>query len=116
MQIHSNFVTPLWTGDADGKANRVQITGLLGSLRWWYEALVRGVGGYACDPTGDQRCSSDAGLCAACQVFGATGQAKAFEQPGARQDGLAAPLWLKRRCRALPPRRKRWATRTVLFP
>lgn len=33
---------PLWTGGANGKAERIQITGLLGSLRWWYEALVRG--------------------------------------------------------------------------
>lgn len=78
MQIHLNFVTPLWTGDASGQAKRVQVTGLLGSLRWWYEALVRGGGGYACDPTGEQRCIAESGLCAACQVFGATGQAKAF--------------------------------------
>jgi len=27
MQIHLNFVSPLWTGGADAKANRVQITG-----------------------------------------------------------------------------------------
>jgi len=78
MQIGLNFVTPLWTGGASRQANRVQNTGLLGSLRWWYEALVRGLGGYACDPTGDHRCLAEKGLCSACQVFGATGQAKAF--------------------------------------
>ncbi|HOC21376.1 MAG TPA: type III-B CRISPR module RAMP protein Cmr1 [Anaerolineae bacterium] len=51
MQIGLNFVTPLWTGGASRQANRVQTTGLLGSLRWWYEALVRGLGGYVSDPT-----------------------------------------------------------------
>lgn len=108
MQIGLNFVTPLWTGGASRQANRVQNTGLLGSLRWWYEVIIRGLGGWACDPTDDHhRCQLDTngfkaaleqgclhlgkgklcptceaqalsanGLCAACQMFGATGWAK----------------------------------------
>ncbi|MBN1921646.1 MAG: type III-B CRISPR module RAMP protein Cmr1 [Anaerolineae bacterium] len=108
MQIHLNFVTPLWTGDASKQAQRVVGTGLLGSLRWWYEAMIRGLDGWACDPTDDHhRCQLNAngfkaalergcphlgkgklcptceaqalsanGLCATCQLFGATGWAK----------------------------------------
>jgi len=55
MQVSLDFVTPLWTGNASRQANRVQITGLLGSLRWWYEALVRGLGGYVSDPTAEEK-------------------------------------------------------------
>lgn len=32
--------TDLWTGDVDGKGERVVPTGLLGSIRWWCEVLV----------------------------------------------------------------------------
>ncbi len=87
--IDLEFVTPVWTGDASRNARRVVGTGLVGSLRWWYEALVRGLGGWACDPTDDGiRCpprgaavSPDSvllSLCPACQLFGATGWAKSF--------------------------------------
>ncbi len=55
MQVSLNFVTPLWTADASKHANRVQVTGLLGSLRWWYEAIVRGLDGYVSNPTTDER-------------------------------------------------------------
>lgn len=102
-----NLITPLWTGDATKKAHHVEGTGIVGSLRWWYEALIRGMGGWACSPAKDpcklnlkefaklqQRgcrhadtglCLScervalaDSGLCPACQLFGATGWAKTF--------------------------------------
>ena len=47
----------IWTGDYRGENNRFLITGLKGSLRWWYETLIRGLNGYACDPTDDNsRC------------------------------------------------------------
>ncbi len=49
--IRIKTLTPLWTGGVDGKADRIHETGLLGSLRWWYEAIVRGLGGTACDPS-----------------------------------------------------------------
>ncbi len=73
----------------------VRATGLLGSLRWWYEATVRALGGWACDPT-EHTCRLDlarfraiqdaprhqrlraAGLCDACRDFGATGWRRGF--------------------------------------
>ena len=96
MGIHLRTLTPLWTGGVDQTCDRLHETGLIGSLRWWYEALVRGLGGYACDPT-EHGCTfdeeryrkskapderqrlRDAGLCDACQVFGATGWARKFK-------------------------------------
>ncbi|MEK7275302.1 MAG: type III-B CRISPR module RAMP protein Cmr1, partial [Candidatus Desantisbacteria bacterium] len=70
-------------------------TGIIGSLRWWYEAIVRGLGGYACDPTGNNKCEFNtkayekakkdrksieeaikiglADVCPACELFGCTG-------------------------------------------
>jgi len=50
LTIKLKTLTPLWTGGADSKSDRLHITGIIGSLRWWYEAIVRGLGGYACDP------------------------------------------------------------------
>jgi len=82
LKITLKTLTPLWTGGVDGTCDRLHETGLIGSLRWWYEALVRGLGGYACDPT-EHSCTYDEkkpdhGLCLACQVFGATGWARRF--------------------------------------
>lgn len=78
-------------------------------MRWWYEAIVRGMGGYACDPTSEKRCQFDAkaydeeykrhlkaneskelaskyaleaGLkkvCPACRLFGCTGWKRRFK-------------------------------------
>lgn len=104
MDIQLRTLTPLWTGGVDGQCDRLHETGLIGSLRWWYEALVRGLGGYACDPTSDDaqaRCEFDtkayeqakkdgkaeteainAGLhsvCPICYLFGATGWARLFQ-------------------------------------
>ena len=95
MEIKLKTLTPIWTGGVDGHVDRLHETGLIGSLRWWYEALVRGLGGYACDPTsgkcgfnlGNYQNSTatdehqrlrDAGLCDVCQVFGATGWRRRF--------------------------------------
>ena len=96
MQITLKTLTPLWTGGVEpGKMDRLHETGLIGSLRWWYEALVRGLGGYACDPTSDNseaRCSFDneayqktknvedglAGVCSVCRLFGCTGWKRMF--------------------------------------
>ncbi len=102
--IHLKTLTPLWTGGVDQTCDRLHETGLIGSLRWWYEALVRGLGGYACDPTSEAaqtRCEFDtkayeqakkdgktetesinAGLhnvCPVCYLFGATGWARLFQ-------------------------------------
>jgi CRISPR-associated protein Cmr1 len=95
LTITLKTLTPLWTGGADGTSDRLHVTGIVGSLRWWYEALVRGLGGEACDPT-EHGCNFDvekyetradlpererlraAGLCDACQLFGATGWRRRF--------------------------------------
>ncbi len=95
LEITLRTLTPLWTGGVDQSADRLHETGLLGSLRWWYEALVRGLGGYACDPTEhacqfdeEKYCKSkatnerdrllEAGVCDACQLFGCTGWSRRF--------------------------------------
>lgn len=45
------LATPLWTGGpVPGEMDRVHETSLIGTLRWWYEAFVRGFGDYACSP------------------------------------------------------------------
>jgi CRISPR-associated protein Cmr1 len=86
MEITLKTLTPLWTGGVDQTCDRLHETGLIGSLRWWYEAIVRGLGGYACDPTSDSRCEynpkdprpPEEQLCAACYLFGHTGWARKF--------------------------------------
>lgn len=69
-------LTDLWTGGADGKPDRLITAGLLGSIRWWFEVLVRGLGGSACDPT-DTKCE-DRNHCVVCELFGCTGWARKF--------------------------------------
>jgi len=97
IKVKIRTLTPLWTGDADRKCSKIKETGIIGSLRWWYEALVRGLGGYACDPTSEKRCkldqkkfqkaikdgksiqeALDEQICPACQLFGCTGWSRGF--------------------------------------
>lgn len=88
ITIKINPLTPIWTGGVDGKCDRLHETGIIGSLRWWYEAIVRGLGGYACDPTSDDRCEPSGeekdieeikkNLCPACYIFGCTGWKRRF--------------------------------------
>jgi CRISPR-associated protein Cmr1 len=77
--ISLKTLTPLWTGGVDQNCDRLHETGLIGSLRWWCEALVRGLGGYACDPTGEAHCpDKDGKRCVACELFGCTGWSRKF--------------------------------------
>jgi len=97
IKIKIRTLTPLWTGDVDRKCSKIKETGIIGSLRWWYEALVRGFGGYACDPTSERRCeldqkrfkkairegksiqeALDEQICPVCQLFGCTGWSRRF--------------------------------------
>lgn len=80
-------LTDIWTGDADREGKRLITTGLLGSIRWWFEVLVRGLGGSACDPSDptnrcpqdSQKKSTDDGHhCVVCELFGCTGWARRF--------------------------------------
>ncbi len=82
LEIKLKTITPLWTGGADRQADQLHVTGIMGSLRWWYEVLVRGLGGWACDPS-KHGCQYDSkephsGLCDVCKVFGATGWSRRF--------------------------------------
>lgn len=92
MQITFKTLTPLWTGGANRNSERARETGLLGSLRWWYEGIMRGLGGRVCDATADealQRCifeqkrgetfeNAYGRLCLACRLFGCTGWRRRF--------------------------------------
>ncbi|MFQ6054919.1 MAG: type III-B CRISPR module RAMP protein Cmr1, partial [Methanosarcinales archaeon] len=69
-------LTPIWTGDVDRECKKIKETGIIGSLRWWYEAIVRGYGGYACDPTNSDCNEKD--HCDACELFGCTGWSRKF--------------------------------------
>lgn len=83
--------TPIWTGDIDSKSDSLQSTGIMGSLRWWTEAILRGMGKFTCDPVDDNSRSSTkrcpipkenkqdiAQYCPACLIFGATGMRRIF--------------------------------------
>lgn len=78
-------LTPIWTGDMNRRGDRLILTGLMGSVRWWFEVLVRGLGGKACDPTSSVRCpdhkkhpTEPGHHCVACELFGCTGWARKF--------------------------------------
>jgi len=96
MRYELTALSPIWTGGI-GKNDGTRITrltGLKGSIRWWCEALVRGLGGHACDPTTDECCKLDnkkldgkrdirlqldeQEICPVCQLFGCTGWSGKF--------------------------------------
>jgi len=97
--VNLKTLTPLWTGDANGKCDDLKESGIIGSLRWWYEALLRGLGSNVHDPTDESsRCKLDQkkfqedinsgksvldalkeqNICPACQLFGCSGWARKF--------------------------------------
>lgn len=80
--MHLRTLTPLWTGGVEtGLMDRIHETGIIGSFRWWYEVLLRGLGGQVCNPTSDQvgdRCPVGKHYCDVCKLFGATGLSRAF--------------------------------------
>jgi len=99
IEIKVKTLTPLWTGGVNGKCDRIHETGIIGSLRWWYEAIVRGLGGYACDPTNDdknKRCELSGkektdeerreNICSVCYLFGCTGWSRKFKFELIRED------------------------------
>lgn len=73
-------LTDIWTGDTgtaqSKQANRLIPTGLLGSIRWWFEVLVRGLGGAPCDPSANQKACLGTEHCVVCELFGCTGWAR----------------------------------------
>lgn len=69
-------LTKIHTGNAKRKHIKLRETGIIGSLRWWYEAVIRGYGGTACDPT-KTKCNEN-NHCDACELFGCTGWSRKF--------------------------------------
>jgi CRISPR-associated protein Cmr1 len=86
IEFKLKALTDIWTGDVNRQGNRLIATGLLGSIRWWFEVLVRGLGGKACDPTlagvrcpASSKAPSEPGHhCVVCELFGCTGWARKF--------------------------------------
>ncbi len=79
VEIQLHTVTPIWTGGVERQQmTRIQESSIIGSLRWWYEVIVRGLGGHACDPTQHQCPRGDGSYCDVCQIFGATGWRRRF--------------------------------------
>lgn len=103
LEITAQTLTPLWTGGISGTMGPIHETGIIGSLRWWYETIVRGLGGYVSNPTSDksdersefdtkayeqakQKMGTDEalqeglkGVCPVSYLFGATGWARLFQ-------------------------------------
>ncbi|MEW6735571.1 MAG: type III-B CRISPR module RAMP protein Cmr1, partial [Acidobacteriota bacterium] len=90
MKFILQIYTPLWTGSTDTKKmDRIHETGISGSLRWWYETILRGLTGtnpdreQVCNATSEnaiQRCNYERNrwVCRACDLFGATGWKRRF--------------------------------------
>ncbi|MDI6716587.1 MAG: type III-B CRISPR module RAMP protein Cmr1 [Actinomycetota bacterium] len=76
IEIKIKTLTPLWTGSVDGKCDRLHETGIIGSMRWWYEAIVRGLGGYACDPSEHNEANEK--RCEVSKFYGRNGQRRQF--------------------------------------
>jgi len=76
LTVTLRTLTPLWTGDMDRDSGRAKESGLLGSLRFWYEGMVREQGGRACDPVGGG--CKKVETCEVCQLFGSTAVARRF--------------------------------------
>jgi CRISPR-associated protein Cmr1 len=107
MKMTLKTVTPLWTGGTEMNMDRIHETGIIGSLRWWYAAIVRGLGGDGCTTIDSGNCQFDkktydtwekkglertellrkSGLCPVCQLFGATGWQRRFRLHCIPRDG-----------------------------
>ncbi|MDI9615092.1 type III-B CRISPR module RAMP protein Cmr1 [Methanothermobacter sp.] len=66
----------IWTGDHK-RSNVLRESGLIGSIRWWYEALIRALGGTACGPIDNSKCNGRI-HCDACELFGCRGWSRKF--------------------------------------
>jgi len=83
FELEIKLLTPIWTGDATGRANGLKMSGLVGGMRHNFEMLIRKHGGHTCNITGlaDQRCNyeQNENICPACAVFGCTGLQRSFK-------------------------------------
>jgi CRISPR-associated protein Cmr1 len=108
LKLSLCILTPLWTGDVDRDSSILRETSLIGSLRWWYEGLHRGLGNEVCSPVEGKGCRFDTevykrakgrgigaateagleGVCMACRLFGCTGWARRFRMSATAMDPL----------------------------
>ncbi len=120
MRILCEPLAPVWTGDAGGRGERTLETGLIGSLRWWYEAILRGCGFYACDPTADACVYEDAhglvSICLACQLFGCTGYSRRFRLKVEGGSGAGELLPVRLKNPGVANHRGWWVPRSVTGP
>lgn len=74
----------IWTGSSDHTTmTAIKGSSLLGGMRFWTEAFLRSFGHQVCDCVKREKKEiynpeNNAGVCAACHVFGCTGLARAF--------------------------------------
>ncbi len=82
--VEIEVITPIWTGNKTGEMDRIRETGIIGSIRWWFEIIVRGLGYEVCDINSENKCSLKKGdnpkekLCPVCYLFGTTGWKRRF--------------------------------------
>ncbi len=88
--IKIKTLTPIWTGGVTGTCSMLHETGIIGSLRWWYEAVIRGLGGQACD-LNKHKCSFNQDLCDVCKIFGTTGWRRQFSMDISHNE--TKPAW-----------------------
>lgn len=74
------ILTPLFTGNVDGETDIIKSTGLIGSIRWWNEAIFRGLSYFACDPNSEFSCPENRNYyCHTCMLFGSTDIRRIFK-------------------------------------
>jgi len=106
--MKARIQTPIWTGNIDSESPTLRTTGILGSLRWWTESLLRGINKQACDPTSRENCPDEKEkikyYCLACLIFGATGLSKSFKS---RIDCKCSPVFVGTPINIKPENRRR---------
>lgn len=85
MKMLVKPLSDIWTGGiVTNECKTLRTSGIMGSLRWWYELAVRALDGYACSPV-DEGCAcpgfidNNKVLCPVCELFGTTGWARKFK-------------------------------------
>lgn len=106
MELEIKTLTPLWTGGVEtSRMDRIHETGIIGGLRWWYEVIMRGLGGDVCNPTSDNpddRCPHNNNhYCDVCKLFGATGWKRQFQIRVSDQN--IKPAWTDRQSLNIRP-------------
>lgn len=114
MEFQLKALTDIWTGGIDGRPDGTYLTGIKGSIRWWYEALIRGLKRHACDPVNRAKTCppfqmtseriemvtaggrienivKQAGVCPTCYLFGCTGWSGKFRLRIKKKEGVLRP-------------------------